>query len=216
MKKILSITLCFIFIVLFTSGCSLNKPKDSTSDNTLPKTQLSTYNDDRYGFTISYPMTIIPQKSFEKYYFLSDNWIAGNPQDVSGSPVLSIPVYRVTNEKTFPRYWDVEVRIGINTNQIYLKTFLTKSYSASQPLRTESINGITFSVFPIEDAGMMQFVSGYSYRTIHNNIGYAIELIKTGSNYRDTADPNDIAETVLESYFKQTTDILNTFKFTDN
>jgi hypothetical protein len=59
----------------------------------------------------------------------------------------------------------------------------------------------------------MQYLYGTSYRIIHNNICYAIEQIKTGSNYSDGPMPNDIKQDVLDGYYNQIFDIIKTFKF---
>jgi hypothetical protein len=176
---------------------------------------LVTHTNDTYGFSISYPKTITPETTFQKYYFLSNLWMAGALENSKGIPVLCIPVYRVTNENSYPRYWNAEVRIGITTDPLELQTFLTKSAFTDAPPKEKVINGVTFYVFPIEDAGMMQFVNGFSYRTIHNGIGYAIEQIKTGSTYREDNSPKDIPDAVLDDYFKQTDAIIKSFQFVD-
>ncbi len=62
---------------------------------------------------------------------------------------------------------------------------------------------------------MMKFLSGYSYRTIHNGIGYAVEQMKTGSIHRDAISPKDIPDSVLDVYFDQTTAIVKSFQFID-
>lgn len=180
-----------------------------------PSSKLTVYTNDAYGFSLSYPKTITSETNFQKYYFLSDSWMAGALEDSKGIPLLCIPVYRVTKENSYPRYWNAEVRIGITTDPKELQTFLTKSIYSDVSPRQEVINGITFYVFPIQDAAMMQYMSGFSYRTIHNGIGYAIEQIKTGSNYRDDHSPKDTPDSVLDEYFNQTTAIIKSFQFID-
>jgi hypothetical protein len=180
-----------------------------------PFNMLITHTDERYGFSISYPKIIKSETIFQKYYFLTDLWMAGAQTDSTGIPLLSIPLYRVSNDKSYPRYWDVEVRIGVTTDSNELQTFLSKSAFTNAPPEQKIINGVTFYKFPIQDAGMMQFVAGFSYRTIHNGVGYAIEQIKTGSNYREDKSPKDISDKILDDYFNQTNAIVNSFQFID-
>ena len=59
------------------------------------------------------------------------------------------------------------------------------------------INGITFNKLIIQDAAMMQYLEGISYRTVHNGMCFAIEQLKTGSNYREESSPEDIPDAEL-------------------
>jgi len=212
-KNLLLIVLLLLFIVcvwILIPKVWSGKKKIIKSPSTLV-----TYTNDTYGFSLSYPKTITSETNFQKYYFLSVSWMAGAPDESKGTPLLCIPVYQVTNENSYPRYWNTEVQIGVTSDPKDLQTFLSKSAFSNDPPKQEVINGITFYVFPIQNAAMMQFMSGFSYRTIHNGIGYAIEQIKTGSNYRDDNSPKDIPDAVLDAYFKQTDAIIKSFRFID-
>ena len=37
--------------------------------------------------------------------------------DTNGKPVVSIVVYRIENESTYPRYFDAELRIGVSSTR---------------------------------------------------------------------------------------------------
>jgi len=174
---------------------------------------LMTYTDFTYGFSIAYPKSIIPEKTFQKYYLLSDQWMAGVNEGSKGLSLLALPVFRVTNENSYPRYWNVEVRIGITTDPDELQTLLSESVVGEEPPKSILINGCEFFRFPIKEAGMMQLMEGYSYRTIHGGIGYVIEQIKTGSTYREEESSKDIPDTVLDDYFQQTENIIHSFRF---
>lgn len=176
---------------------------------------LTIHTDYTYGFSIAFPKGILPEQTFQKFYLLSNQWMAGASENSKGKPLLSIPIYRFTNDSTYPRYWDVEVRIGITTDPEELKTFLSESAFGEEPPQSVVINGITFYQFPITDAGMMQILEGYSYRTIHNGTGYAIEPIKTGSTYREKENPKDIPDAILDSYYEQTKKIVQSFQWID-
>ena len=179
-----------------------------------PPNQLMTYVNETYGFSISYPKNLIPETTFQKYPSLGDTWMAGASEESKGKALLCVPIFRVTNESSYPRDWNTEVRIGITTDPIELQSFLTKNSYTETPPKEEIINGITFYVFPIQDAGMMKFLSGFSYRTIHDGVGYAIERIKTGSIYRDSNNSSkDIPDSTLDPYFNQTSKIVKSFQF---
>jgi hypothetical protein len=60
---------------------------------------------------------------------------------------------------------------------------------------------------------MMQYIKGFSYRTIYNNVCFAVEQLAAGSNYRDQASPDDISESILNGYFDKAGKIIKTFQF---
>jgi hypothetical protein len=76
-----------------------------------------------------------------------------------------------------------------------------------------TINGTSFKRFSSSDAGMMKYVQSESYRTIHNNMCYVLEQIKSGSSYRDEKMAEGIKDTTLDSYYKEGETIIKTFKF---
>jgi hypothetical protein len=213
-KKLIRVSLVLILgaAVIYLSLQILEGRKTAES----PPSQLITHVNETYGFSVAYPKKINPEITFRKYSSLGDTWMAGASEESKGKALLCIPIFRVTNENSYPRNWNTEIRIGVTTDPIELQTFLSKSTYTDVPPKEEIINGITFYVFPIQDAGMMKFLSGSSYRTIHNGVGYAIERIKTGSIYRDSNNSSkDIPDSVLESYFNQTLSIVNSFQFVD-
>jgi hypothetical protein len=216
MKKIKSkLFWVILFMILVTTLFYLgSQVLMSRKQADKPPNSLMTHVNETYGFSISYPKNLIPETTFQKYPSLGDTWMAGASEESKGKALLCIPIFRVTNESSYPRDWNTEVRIGITTDPIELQTFLTKSSYTETPPKEEIINGIIFYVFPIQDAGMMKFLSGFSYRTIHDGVGYAIERIKTGSIYRDSNNSSkDIPDSTLDSYFNQTSKIVKSFQF---
>lgn len=213
-KKLIRVSLVLILIaaVIYLSIQILEGKKTVET----PPNQLKIHVNETYGFSVAYPKKIKPESTFQKYPSLGDTWMAGASEESKGKALLCIPIFRVTNENSYPRDWITELRIAITTDPIELQTFLTKSSFSDAPPKEEVINGTTFFVFPIQDAGMMKFLSGYSYRTIHGGVGYAIERIKTGSIYRDSNNSSkDIPDSTLDSYFNQTSKIVKSFQFVD-
>lgn len=187
----------------------------------IPRTKVSptnsnqqiTHVNDTYGFSISYPKTCIPQKTFSKYDLLSDRWMAGAPEDTKGKAILCIPIIRIVSDSSYPRTWNTEVRIGVTEDNAELRSFLSKSAYSMDPPKQQKIGNEMFYVFPISDAAMMKFIRGYSYRVIHDGIGYAIEMVTIGSNYREDKSPKDISDQVLSEFDNQAEKIIKSFQF---
>lgn len=182
---------------------------------------LSVYKNLEYGFEISYPSNLVATTTFQNYYHLNSNWRSDAALDsngnATGEPIVSIPIYRINNSNngayvSYPLYYDAELRIGVSSDPKDVEACLLSTNGIAGS--TEIINGINFSKFTIEEAGMSQYLEGVSYRTIHNGACYAVEQLKTGSSYRDVPNAKDISDSVLDSYYNQIPDIIKTFKFT--
>ncbi len=222
-KRILFGGLFILLLFLFISLYFLLKSPNNKSLNTkwdLSQVDLSTYKNTDYGFEISYPNYLIPEFKFKTFYHLSDKWNAEIFTDNSkGIPIISIPVYRIDSGngayKSYPLYYDAEIRIGASKDLEDIKNCLNPPSYLNVTSTNENINGEIFKKFQVEDAGMMQYLKGFSYRIVHNNICFAVERLETGSSYREEPNPSDIPDSVLNGYFDKTQDILKTFKFTN-
>ena len=229
----------FIFILIISvmalGGCAIGNQPQTRSANPAPREnppaeipaapaatssveskaepQLNVYTDNTYGFEISYPKNLVAENVFKQYYVLSDKWRAGGGELNGEKPLLAIPVFRTESDNSYPRYFAAEARIGVSSDPQDVKDCLKDNiYGAVKSL--ENINGINFVVYAIQDAAMMQYLGGKSYRVVHNNLCYAIEQLKAGSGYRD--DPKsdkDISDATLADYFNQAGEIIKTFKF---
>ncbi len=202
--------IAWIFYFLYQIGSEESYSQNSQSG-------LKVYQNPEYGFEISYPENLIATTTFQSYYHLNSDWRADAFPETSGKGIVSIPVYRIENRGkngefvSYPMYFDAELRIGASSDPKDLEACLS-AYNETAT-GTEIIKGITFSKFIIQNAGMMQYVQGVSYRTIHNNVCFALEQLKTGSSYRDVPNPNDIPDSVLDSYYNQIPSIIKTFEF---
>jgi hypothetical protein len=175
-----------------------------------------TYQNPTYGFTFKYSPNLSIQKTFNTYYFVSNKWRSFNddPENISttGKAIVSVPIVNIKNKKSYPMYYAVELRIGVSANKNDVINCIKKGHTS-----TVAINGTTFYVFPIEDEGMMQYLHGVSYRTIHNNQCFAIEQIETGSKMYagdDNPKAQHISDAVLKTYNQQANDVIQTFTFT--
>jgi len=211
-SKILKISLVILIVALVEivgAFAFYNNYKPRPSNN------LFVYRNIKYGFEIDYPNNLVPERTFKTFYHLSDKWRAETyVENSKGIPIVSIPIYRIDNNNYYPRYYSAEVRVGVSKDPQDIKDCLEIDPSYTNVTSTdEIINGVTFKKFKIQNAAMMQYLSGFSYRTIHNDSCYAIEQLAAGSNYREQASPNDIPDSILNSYFDKAGEIIKTFKF---
>lgn len=150
--------------------------------------------------------------TFTSFYILPSTRTAEADPASTGKIIVSIISARLENEASYPRYFDTEVRVSISTGTTEVAN-CTKDTQDNAPT-SEIINGISFITYPIQDAAMMQYIEGKSYRTIHNGTCFVIEQLKTGSNYKDDKSSNDIADSVLESYYNDLNAVVASFRFT--
>lgn len=212
--KILVLVLAAAVIVTAVSLVFYNGSNSQTPGNI--DNFLSVYKNDQYGFQLQYPKDLLPQVTFQQYYHLSNQWRAELATDQpKGQPIVSIVTYNVTNTNSYPRYFDSELRVGASSDPEDVKNCLLNSPGYTDwPVQDVTINGVVFKKFVIQNAGMMQYLDGISYRTVHNVICFAVEQLKTGSNYRDDpASAKDIPDAVLNAAYDRLDGIVQTFKF---
>ncbi len=188
-------------------------PPEATS--TVPE-GWSPYTDAAHGFQIDYPSTITPTSTFGMWYHLSNGWRAELPPDSTGTPVVAFPIFVTESSSSYPRYFDAEVRIGVSENTADVQGCTAPDSYAPASSTAISINGIPFTEFPIQSAGMMQYAGGESFRVVHNGLCYAVEQLETGSYYREATTSQDISDATLQSYYEKGWDIVKTFRFTDS
>ncbi len=208
------VALAFYFALIKDASAPNIAPANSP-DATIPSGWATDTNDAR-DFSIAYPDQLTPTTSFQSYYHLSWAWRSGASGDQStGTRLLAIPVYRVTQNNAYPRYYDAEIRIGESANPYDVAHCMDNNQTGRGTATTSAvINGIPFTVFQLADAGMMQYLKGVSYRTIHNGACWAIEQLSAGSSYRDDPpSPNDISDTTLDAYYNGMLPIIETFRF---
>ena len=182
---------------------------------------LKTYTNDAYGFEIAHPsnMTIdekLDYSDLPKYWRdLPKDWRWNAPKQSKGKPIVRIIGYHVTNESSYPRDFDTEIRIGASSAPADVAScYKNDATGEGKPPQEVTINGIAFKKFDVSDAAMMHYVKGASYRTIHNDTCFAIEHLMRGSSYRDAPSPKDISQEELNAKYEALADIVRTFRFT--
>jgi len=185
-----------------------------------PVNPLNTYNNDQFGFSLSYAKELTPETAFKQFYALSNNWRAYPAPDSKGTPVVAIPVFRidhggVATGQPYPLYFSAEVRVGVSSDPKDVTDCLKNDAGFTDQKVTDTvINGIPFKQFEIGDAAMMQYVKGVSYRAVYNSACYAIEQLKAGSIYTDPSMTPGYSETELDAFYQKGDAIVQTFKFT--
>jgi hypothetical protein len=203
------------------SGTSQTQTASSTtsgdqSQNSVPQkplTGLSIYTNGTYGFSLVYPATTTASTTFSATYHLPATWQAGDLGQNPGTPLIQLLGYHTMSDNSFPRYFEAEVRVGASTDHAALAACLNAS-SGETKMADTSINGVTWKTFSFQSVGMMQYVKGSSYRTIHEKSCFALEQLETGSSYQDDkSSAKDVSQSTLDSAYTSLTPIVQSFSF---
>ena len=184
---------------------SRNQAFGPIPEKTLPEPSEGSaiYTNGPHGFTLMYPQSAEVSYEFSPSYNLGTSWRANALPTSTGDPLVSILTYSVSSEDSYPRYFNALVRVGASTSPEELARCEIQTEDAGETaLPDRVINGQTWKAFSFEDAAMMQYVRGISYRTVHEGTCVAMEQVRTGSNYRDDPPSNkDIPDTTLENEY---------------
>lgn len=171
-----------------------------------------------YNFTIQFPSYTQTRNSFSTFHEISNNWRLYAQPANQGKGVLELSIFTVdqgaysTGKQKYPLYFTSLVRVGVSPN--VKECYTADAGYTNQKVTSVVINGVTFKKFSTADAGMMKYTQAESYRTIHNNMCFALEQIKSGTTYRDEKMSAGIADSSLTNYYNEGTSIIQTFKFT--
>lgn len=184
-----------------TSG---NVASESTGDESTWKT----YRNEHYRFEFKYPPDLHPTTTFSTQDILPGRWRAmAGPED-RGTPVVAIPIVHLGDRTAYPRFYDVEFRVGVGGAGVSCR-----AGNGERPIGSIAINGVPFDQYEFSDAAMMKYVSGISYRTQRGGRCFAIEQLRAGSNYRDTSSTQDIPQTTLDRDYYLAGKIIKTVRF---
>jgi len=168
---------------------------------------LSIYTSGEHGFLLAYPEGAEISESFNAPR-LPNAWSvsAGN----EGVPLLQIVTYRTQSESRYPRDYAVVLRIGKSEEDA---DSCTEARNGETRGADRAIGGEPWASFTYGDAGMMQYVSLTSYRTVHEGACWAIEAVRTGSSYREEAAPEDIPDETLAAEYGRLDAVVDSFRF---
>lgn len=176
---------------------------------------FSIYTNGEYGFSLMYPSGAILEEEFGTEYFLSDAWRVNALPTGTGTPILNVVTYETRSDVSYPRYFVTQVRIGASTDPAEVRRCEQPALEQGEDEQPSVVlNGKEFKVFAFQDAGMMQYVRGVSYRAIHEESCIAIEKIQVGSSYRDDApSASDIPDEELQAEYAALQMIIDSFSF---
>ncbi len=206
-----------VVVATTTKNPTLTKPQATT----LPKVNTAGFNsfsDSQNNFVIKFPSYITSKNTFSTFHELGNNWRMYAGPANQGKPVIEIPVYSIdqgslsTGKQTYPLFFTALVRVGVSPNT--KECYTPDAGYTNQKITNVTINGTTWKRFSTQEGGMMKYIQVESYRTIHNNMCFAVEQIKNGSSYRDEKMTVGKTEAELTSYYNVADTIVRTFVFT--
>lgn len=210
---ILAIAGSVVWYLVDTRQASLERPIATTTAPVLNEGK-AIYTNGVYGFTLLYPESAEVEYEFSTAYHIGSSWRTNALPDAQGVPIVAIIPYSVESDHAYPRNFAAMVRIGASEDPKEVAACLKASANQGEVMLPDvSIDGTTFKVFSFENAGMMQYASGVSYRAMHEGKCIAIEKIRTGSSYREEASADDIPEDVLAAAYQDLDEIVESFSF---
>lgn len=200
--------------LMSTSKAVLNTPPALVTGTDIAPGQ-AIYTNGRYGFSVVYPETATVDYSFSPHYHLGSTWRANALSDATGTPIVAFITYQTESDHTYPRYFIAQVRIGASSDPKELAACEERTADQGETaLPDVSLNGTIFKAFAFENAGMMQYARGVSYRALLNGSCIAIEKIQTGSSYReDPISPADIPDATLQAAYDALDGIVGSVTF---
>jgi hypothetical protein len=167
-----------------------------------------TYRDERYRFEFKYPPELHPTTHFSTKDILPGNWRAMADSKDKGTPIIAVPIVHIGQRTAYPRFYDVEFRIGVSESGVSCG-----AGNGERAMGPVTINGVRFDQYEFSDAATMKYLSGISYRTERNGRCFAIEQLRAGSNYRDSASTQDMSQSALDRSYYLAGKIVKTVRF---
>ena len=149
--------------------------------------QINTWIDNTYGFRFVYPAHLKPARQFETGYLQNGSWSWFSEKD-KGIPLVSLALPGTPQKTTV-----AEIRIGVSEDPQTVRECRNLPENAEPgSLKTLRHGKTDYTFFSGHDAGMSKSISVQTYRTVHKNRCYSIELMVSGVN-PDVMDPPDYA-----------------------
>lgn len=187
--------------LITTSSAVRNNPEQSSTFQDA-REGFAIYTNGTYGFSLQYPQDAELSHTFTSSYHLGTTWRAAAGPETSGIPVLEIVPFSLTQENAFPRYYTTMVRVGVSEQKEAVESCLSASDTAGEvALGSVTLGAKSWEAFSVESAGMMQYLQGVSYRTIHEDHCIALEKLRVGSSYRDEPSADDLSQERLDEAY---------------
>jgi len=196
-----------------TREASLARPGTGAA---LPAAEesLALYSNGPYGFTLTYPETATVEYEFSPSYHIPPLWRVNALPDSVGAPIVAIIPYQTESDHSYPRHYAAMVRIGASADAAEVEACEAPAEDRGEAaLPDAEIGGKAWKAFAFQSAGMMQYASGVSYRTVHEGRCIALEKIRVGSSYREEPSAEDIPDVVLDEEYEELSAIVESFTF---
>lgn len=188
-----------------TAAASLPAAASTTLAATA-KAGWESFDSRQWGFRIDYPDTWRAGQSFGTSYFSTGTWKTYAASDSKGTPIVALTLPGSNKITT------AQLRIGVSADAKAVAHCFDLPATAAGGGDHQMLNGVPFVHFRASDAGMSHYVNVESYRAVHADRCYAIDLWIAGTRpqvYSPPATPpftQDQAEERLQS-------ALHTFRF---
>lgn len=171
-------------------------------------TNLQVLESNRFGFRMQYPKGWTARREFRGSYLANGSWKTYAAPDSQGTPVAAL-VMAGSNHVT-----DAEVRIGVSRAAAEVKACATPPSSLrAGSVGREQIDGADFVKFEASDAAMSHYLDVHSYRAVHDDACYALDLLVYGTDPQ-VYDPRATPPFSKAQAFAAMRDVLRTFHFT--
>jgi len=181
---IIVVVICVIGIFLYAryqNDRYANSFESSISKN--ENALLSNYANTTYGFSISYPNQFTATSTFASSYLLPTYWNIYSTEG-TGEQVVAI-VFPGSNN-----ILSSELRIGISDEPDQVKA--CDKFDQNVTTSYHAINGEEFYVGTVSDAAMSHFSHVTSYRVVHKNVCFALDLVSFGTNPEVYSPPKTV------------------------
>ncbi len=180
--------------------------KTEETATSTPKIDWKLYTNSKYGFELSYPQNLqLTENGTDSAQWVYFDYYQG--EKIVSANILKSD-YQNTNLGEASLNIGVSQDPGVVINCLRLQTELGEAKDA-----TQTINGIVFKRFDSSGAGAGNFYETQSYRTVKNNICYALEISIHSMNIGNYPQELNIKEFDRNKIISDLTSVLNTFKF---
>lgn len=164
------------------NSTSTGSPSSSAPTTTIP-TGWKTYRNTTHRLTFNYP----PIGNVEETANMGWSYLNADP----GTNIVEVTIDEDFQPGT--NFREAKFHVGKSDDQIVVANCLKREYE-DQQLRTETINGIAFTVLFEGGAGAGNFYETESYRVVRGNSCFAVELLVHSTNVGNYPEEMNIKE----------------------
>lgn len=206
--------LAFSFVVIVALGACGSPTEETAAGATAPAVDTGaagekTFTSARYGIRITYPADLELRRTFKRSYLASGNWKTyAGPDAPQGEPVVAL-VLPGSNSVTAG-----ELRIGASRQPDAVQSCTQPSAAMVRGSKGEvTIYGVPFTTFKARDAAMSHYLVVHSFRGVHDETCYAVDVLVFGTNPQ-VYDPPATPPFTREQAFARLLPVVDNLQFT--